>query len=96
LRRRKEQIGEVNSDAASLKDTIAALTQLSQKRDANIAALKAMQLAEGETVAARQSDFARAIAETEVQRKNLATLESGSRRCQRAPRREGSHRSCGA
>jgi len=76
LARRNEQIGEVKSDAAFLNDTIAALTATVAERDASIAALKAMQLAEGETLAVRQSDFARAIAETEVQRKNLGTLEA--------------------
>jgi len=76
LARRNEQIGEVKSDAAFLNDTIAALTATVAERDASIAVLTTAQLAEGETLAARQRDLARAIAETEVQRKNLNTLEA--------------------
>jgi chromosome segregation ATPase len=77
LARRNEQNGEVKSDAAAFRnDTITALTATVAERDASIAALKTMRLAEGETLAARQSDFARAIAEAEVQRKNLHTLEA--------------------
>jgi hypothetical protein len=76
LAQRKEQIGDVKNDAAFLNDTIAALTATVAERDASIAALKATQLAEGETLAARQSDFARVIAEGEVQRKNLGKLEA--------------------
>jgi len=68
-----------NSTGAAIgkqRQQIKRLEALVAERDADIAALKAVQLAEGETVAARQGDFARAIAETEVQRKNLATLEA--------------------
>ncbi len=73
--RRNEQIGEVKSDTAFL-DTIAALTASVAERDASIAALKARQLAEDETLAARQSDLARAVADTEVQHNKLGTLEA--------------------
>ena len=76
LARRNEQIGEVKSDAAFLNDTIFALTANVAERDASIAALKASQLAQGETLAARQLDLARAIAEADVQRKNLSTLDA--------------------
>ena len=76
LARRNDQSGEVKSDSAFLNDTIAALTATVAERDASIAALKAMKLAESETLAGRQSDFTRAIAETEVQRNNLGTLEA--------------------
>jgi chromosome segregation ATPase len=77
LARRNEQIGEVKSESAALlNDTIAALTATVAERDASIAALKAMQLAEGETLAARQGDYTRAIADAEVQRRNLGALEA--------------------
>jgi chromosome segregation ATPase len=77
LPRHNEPIGEVKSDAAVfLSDTIARLTATVAERDASIAALQAMQLAEGETLAARQSELARAVAETEVQRKNLGKLKA--------------------
>jgi chromosome segregation ATPase len=77
LARRNEQIGEVKSESAALlNDTIAALTATVAERDASIAALKAMQLAEGETLAARQGDYTRAIADAEVQRRNLDALEA--------------------
>jgi hypothetical protein len=76
LSQRNEQIGEMKRDPVFLNDTIAALTATVAERDASTAALKAMQLAEGETLAARQSDFARGIAESEVLRKNLGTLEA--------------------
>jgi chromosome segregation ATPase len=52
------------------------LASVVRDRDASIAALKATQLAEGETLAARQGDYARAIADAEVQRKNLGALEA--------------------
>jgi chromosome segregation ATPase len=77
LARRNEQIGEVKSESAALlNDTIAALTATVAERDASIAALKAMQLAEGETLAARQGDYTRSIADAEVQRRNLGALEA--------------------
>jgi chromosome segregation ATPase len=76
LARRDEKIGEVKSDSALLNDTIAALTATIAERDASIAALKAIQLAESETLAGRQTDFTRAIAETEVQHNNLGSLEA--------------------
>jgi hypothetical protein len=76
LAQRSEQIGEMKRDPVFLNATIVALTATVAERDASIAALKAMQLAEGETLAALQSDFARVTAESELQRKNLDTLEA--------------------
>ena len=76
LARRNEQIGEVKSDAAFLNDTIAALTANVAERDASIAALKVAQLAQGETLTARERDLKRATAEADVQRKTLSTLEA--------------------
>jgi len=75
--RQNEPIGGVMSDtAASLNDTIVALTATVADRDKSIAALTARQLAKDETLAASRSDFARAVADNEVQRKNLGTLEA--------------------
>ena len=76
LARRNEQIGEVKSDAAFLNDNIVALTANVAERDASIAALKAVQLAQGETLADRQRELVRAVAQAEVQGKKLTTLEA--------------------
>jgi hypothetical protein len=66
----------MSDTAASLNDTIVALTATVADRDKSIAALTAKQLAKDETLAASRSDFARAVADNEVQRKNLGTLEA--------------------
>jgi chromosome segregation ATPase len=76
LGRPRAQIGAVNSDVAFLNDTVATLTAAVAERDARIAALKSKQVAGSGTLAVRQSDLARAIAETEAQRKNVGTLEA--------------------
>jgi chromosome segregation ATPase len=72
-----EQIDDVKSDSATfLNDNIPTLSATVAERDASIAALKAKQLAEGATLAALQTDYARVIANSEVQRQNLDTLEA--------------------
>jgi FHA domain len=77
LARSSEQIDGAKSDTAAFRnDNIPTLTATVAERDASIAALKARQLAESEALAALQSDYARAIANTEVQRQNLDTLEA--------------------
>jgi chromosome segregation ATPase len=64
-----EQRRKVSGLEDDLKSTV-------RERDASIAALKSTQLTEGGTLAARQGDLARVIAEAEIQRKNLGRLET--------------------
>ena len=74
LAQRNEQAAK--GDAAVLNDTIAALTATVAERDASIAALKATHHAQGEALATRQKEFARALSDNKAQRKTLGELEA--------------------
>jgi chromosome segregation ATPase len=76
LAQRDGQIKEELRLAAERNESVAALTATVAARDASIAALAAAALAQTETLAERQRELDRALAQTHKQAKELSTVEA--------------------